>query len=261
MSQPSRPHSDEGGTVDSFIESEVSHDVNKRTTLEPSVGSVDGTKKKRRRPALSCEQCRKRKVRCDRKEPCSPCTKSKMASVCSYAPTHIPPSWRRKQQMALKEGTATAEGTERSGAPVTILPVPNRSPPITTESSRPVDRKETFITMFGNDAEQTPSDPVSESADPKPAPKNGKSWHASPKAEKVDWLMAKVHYLEEKLSEVVTISYDSPDREHESPADTGSSTSIQGTAAKTRYFGRSHWMNGAAMVSPLSPFNIFSFVS
>ncbi|RDW56401.1 hypothetical protein BP5796_13223 [Coleophoma crateriformis] len=29
--------------------------------------------RKRRRPPLSCEQCRKRKVKCDRKEPCTPC--------------------------------------------------------------------------------------------------------------------------------------------------------------------------------------------
>ncbi|KAJ5175082.1 uncharacterized protein N7482_000959 [Penicillium canariense] len=40
--------------------------------------------RKRRRPALSCEKCRQRKVRCDRKMPCEPCTKSHGSLSCSY---------------------------------------------------------------------------------------------------------------------------------------------------------------------------------
>lgn len=41
--------------------------------------------KKRRRPALSCEQCRRRKVRCDRGTPCATCVQTG-APTCSYAP-------------------------------------------------------------------------------------------------------------------------------------------------------------------------------
>lgn len=40
--------------------------------------------RKRRRPALSCEQCRRRKVRCDREMPCGPCTKSQPSLDCEY---------------------------------------------------------------------------------------------------------------------------------------------------------------------------------
>lgn len=40
--------------------------------------------RKRRRPALSCEQCRRRKVRCDREMPCGPCTKSHDPLDCEY---------------------------------------------------------------------------------------------------------------------------------------------------------------------------------
>ncbi|KAJ5225510.1 hypothetical protein N7468_006735 [Penicillium chermesinum] len=40
--------------------------------------------RKRRRPALSCEQCRRRKVRCDREMPCGPCTKSQPPLDCEY---------------------------------------------------------------------------------------------------------------------------------------------------------------------------------
>ncbi|KAJ5681981.1 uncharacterized protein N7477_001921 [Penicillium maclennaniae] len=40
--------------------------------------------RKRRRPALSCEQCRRRKVRCDREMPCGPCMKSQPSLECEY---------------------------------------------------------------------------------------------------------------------------------------------------------------------------------
>ncbi|KAJ5294258.1 hypothetical protein N7508_009079 [Penicillium antarcticum] len=40
--------------------------------------------RKRRRPALSCEQCRRRKVRCDREMPCGPCTKSHPPLACQF---------------------------------------------------------------------------------------------------------------------------------------------------------------------------------
>ncbi|KAF2264936.1 hypothetical protein CC78DRAFT_567934 [Lojkania enalia] len=42
---------------------------------------------KRRRPALACVECRRRKVKCDRKKPCSPCTRIK-SLTCTYRPNH-----------------------------------------------------------------------------------------------------------------------------------------------------------------------------
>ena len=42
--------------------------------------------RKRRRPAFSCEQCRQRKVRCDRGFPCRPCLKARHVLPCSYSP-------------------------------------------------------------------------------------------------------------------------------------------------------------------------------
>lgn len=40
--------------------------------------------RKRRRPALSCQQCRARKVKCDKEMPCGPCTKTYSSLKCSY---------------------------------------------------------------------------------------------------------------------------------------------------------------------------------
>jgi hypothetical protein len=47
--------------------------------------------RRRRRPALSCIECRSRKVRCDRSHPCRPCTVHRVA--CNYrdlAPNIVP---------------------------------------------------------------------------------------------------------------------------------------------------------------------------
>lgn len=45
----------------------------------------EGPPKRRRRPALSCIECRMRKVKCDRKEPCGACIKTK-SEKCTYRP-------------------------------------------------------------------------------------------------------------------------------------------------------------------------------
>lgn len=55
-----------------------------RSSPEPSMLPS----RKRRRPALSCERCRRRKVKCDREEPCGPCSKSDNAILCHYEPLH-----------------------------------------------------------------------------------------------------------------------------------------------------------------------------
>ena len=45
--------------------------------------------RKRRRPALSCQECRRRKAKCDGKEPCSHCVLAK--KPCDYRPQSIEP--------------------------------------------------------------------------------------------------------------------------------------------------------------------------
>ncbi|KAB8231585.1 transcription factor domain-containing protein [Aspergillus alliaceus] len=40
--------------------------------------------RKRRRPAYSCTECRRRKVRCDRNQPCNQCTGHDVAFACTY---------------------------------------------------------------------------------------------------------------------------------------------------------------------------------
>ncbi|XRM45559.1 hypothetical protein ABZX51_008646 [Aspergillus tubingensis] len=53
---------------------------------------TDTEPRKRRRPAKSCEQCRQRKVRCDRNVPCGPCTRARSSLGCSYRRVSRSPS-------------------------------------------------------------------------------------------------------------------------------------------------------------------------
>ncbi|KAL3470327.1 hypothetical protein BJX99DRAFT_264319 [Aspergillus californicus] len=45
---------------------------------------TDQPRRKRRRPAISCEPCRQRKVRCDLSQPCGPCARAKSSLNCLY---------------------------------------------------------------------------------------------------------------------------------------------------------------------------------
>ncbi|KAK1531903.1 fungal specific transcription factor [Colletotrichum paranaense] len=87
--------------------------------------------KKRRRPALACEQCRRRKVRCDRNLPCSTCIRSKHA-VCTYT-SQAKPTTRNSP----KHGAEVNEGSLHTALrlPDLVLPAPSSlraRPPVTS---------------------------------------------------------------------------------------------------------------------------------
>lgn len=48
-------------------------------------------KRRRRRPALSCEQCRRRKMKCDRSDPCAQCVQARNRQ-CTYSSQPLTPS-------------------------------------------------------------------------------------------------------------------------------------------------------------------------
>lgn len=64
------------------------HPVTPRVTspkrFQMETGLPRSTDRKRRRPALVCEQCRIRKTRCDRNTPCDKCTRGKRTALCVY---------------------------------------------------------------------------------------------------------------------------------------------------------------------------------
>jgi Fungal Zn(2)-Cys(6) binuclear cluster domain len=82
--------------------------------------------RKRRRPALSCVQCRQRKVRCDRGFPCGPCVRSRtsLELACFYEDS------KRHSQ------SASTENVSHSLRPEHLVP-----------------RQETSISLPSNDGE------------------------------------------------------------------------------------------------------------
>ncbi|KAL3960558.1 hypothetical protein ACCO45_005675 [Purpureocillium lilacinum] len=170
--------------------------------------------KKRRRPALACEQCRRRKIKCDRNSPCGHCTKARIAS-CTYAPTHVPASKSKsKRPLAIKAG-GPARDPASSAAPTPLPLRPHAQPqsqhrlvvPAAEGSTGPnakvhADARdilpETSTTRLGGLAVVLPS----KSASSVPSSKAGSASDTS----NVDWLVARVHELEEKLASVVHIT-------------------------------------------------------
>ncbi|KAL5045462.1 hypothetical protein BDW71DRAFT_198208 [Aspergillus fruticulosus] len=74
------------------------------------MATEDGSRK-RRRPAQSCDQCRHRKVRCDRNIPCGPCTRARSVLHCSYRDKSPSPSSAGVEHITIP-GTAQRLVTE-----------------------------------------------------------------------------------------------------------------------------------------------------
>ncbi|KAF2476884.1 uncharacterized protein BDR25DRAFT_370687 [Lindgomyces ingoldianus] len=83
------------------------------------LADTDGTGPvKRRRPALSCVECRRRKVRCDREKPCGPCTRAK-SPTCTYRPN--PHTIDRRPRAAAPTSAHTnQDSSNRSSLPSSI---------------------------------------------------------------------------------------------------------------------------------------------
>ncbi|KAF4966668.1 hypothetical protein FSARC_5657 [Fusarium sarcochroum] len=195
-----------------------------------TVPSAAKTEKKRRRPALSCEQCRRRKIRCDRSLPCVNCVKSKI-SPCTYAPTHVPAS-------RVKKGSS--HGSYAAGADSTSN-VPARSAPAldSTQRQSPLDNH-----SARRHSSSIPSSTVGSNSG----------------ASTIDALAARVKELEQKLAESCHITQPGEDKLYQPADQEEESAPMKGTISKTRFYGQSHWMNGADMVRylphPLSSSNM-----
>ncbi|CAG9987530.1 unnamed protein product [Clonostachys byssicola] len=83
------------------------------TQSQPSPSST-ATGIKRRRPALACEQCRARKIRCDRTHPCAACQRSRNQH-CTYAPDPQPRKKVTLLSPSIRSGTVSPLQAAGSG--------------------------------------------------------------------------------------------------------------------------------------------------
>ncbi|KLJ12492.1 hypothetical protein EMPG_12485 [Blastomyces silverae] len=190
------------------------------------------TERKRRRPAVSCVLCRRRKIRCNRQTPCSNCVRSKNSS-CIY-------------------GNDLADTPRRNLAPALKAQQPNHSAPAIECSG------------FGSGS-MSPGRPVPSIVNSSTTP----STTPSRLSQEVDYLKNRVRQLEERLSQVTEKAARSPGSTststiniettssslagtfsvHNESRPSGETPAInRGVLHKTRLFGQSHWGNGAVQI-------------
>ncbi|KAL2860973.1 Zn(II)2Cys6 transcription factor [Aspergillus lucknowensis] len=91
----------------------------------------DGSgRRKRRRPAKSCEPCRQRKVRCDLNQPCGPCSRAKASLTCAYRDEGVSGKTAKvpRGPDALPQAVAQAIGRSTMPTPTSLgvgVPSPN----------------------------------------------------------------------------------------------------------------------------------------
>lgn len=211
--------------------------------------------KKRRRPPLSCEQCRRRKVRCDRTQPCNKCVESNAPS-CTYAPVHIP-AWRAKKlDIATKASNGGVTNASGSGDPAAADGGSARSQKLLRNLKAAEPRPGTFDSSISHSDLPPRTSIDSTSASSKLVSSNPGSLSSS-SSPNVDWLVARVQQLEEKLAKALRIN-DAPDGQKRLQSTPETAEPAEGFVSKSRYFGHSHWLYGVNIVNPVSNFFVFT---
>jgi hypothetical protein len=86
--------------------------------------SEERTIRKRRRPALSCAECRRRKVKCDRNNPCGPCTSYK-SPTCTFISTHASKSGSSMPITTNQVSSISASNTSSPPSHRNLSQIPN----------------------------------------------------------------------------------------------------------------------------------------
>lgn len=91
--------------------------------MNPSVKTI----RKRRRPAHSCLECRRRKVRCDRNKPCAQCSAHQVASCVYTQGNNVSPILGHSSTM--QRGQSQIDGQRTADTPNSGDSVPHDSTP------------------------------------------------------------------------------------------------------------------------------------
>ncbi|KAF2477302.1 uncharacterized protein BDR25DRAFT_251952 [Lindgomyces ingoldianus] len=197
--------------------------------------------RRRRRPAVSCSLCRRRKIRCNRESPCSNCIRSRNEACIYETHTSLSPQKSIGHEQNTELGLASDPRECREShysAPIDGTSKTSTASTIPSYSSSPL------VTSLAN-ASSLPS-------------------QAS--AQDVESLKSRIRQLEMQLSRVTPKSTRSPAPASIATIET-TSTEIGGTfhihhesrlfgechtvtrcvTHKTRLFGQSHWVNGVAL--------------
>jgi hypothetical protein len=188
----------------------------------------EGPAKRRRRPALSCVECRSRKVRCDRGKPCGACTRIR-SQTCTFRP----------QRAGVRESSPGATSASAIGSNGPDHRISARASPQAPASSNQFDlivNRYVAPGIFGEHGRSQLH----------PLPTNRPSFSLNSCSNSGDSvlvgnLLERIRSLESKgaLIESRPTSTVLPVRQASGP----------GQFIKSRFYGQSHWMNAIEPVS------------
>lgn len=240
-----------GGTAISSCQAKMSSADEMNDLISGPVKATPDPPRKRRRPALSCAECRRRKIKCDRNVPCSPCKLSK-STTCTYSPEGI---------SSLKNHAAKRSEVSRD------------TPQPTSLVSGPYGNKILLDTL--NSGVVGPMPEFDKCSDAGPVSGwSGSGVQGSGDQHAVQVLMDRVGKLEAMLGQARIGEGQPRMAERDFMKDKGKAkerpmllekengTSNEhvmatkagdprGNLSKTRFFGHSHWMHAFAQVSPI----------
>jgi hypothetical protein len=170
----------------------------------------------RRRPVFSCEECRRRKIKCDRTYPSKHCQQSN--AVCNYSEGATP----LNRQIT---PAASLDRTVEPPTPIAVIPTASLSLGNLSISSirdecpqQPPQKSWKLPTAYEENTEDSP---------------------------KVRALLEKVQRLEQLLSEYMP---DGVLGNLNPPISIEPRAQLRGTLSKTRFYGQSHWMSLIGLV-------------
>jgi hypothetical protein len=211
--------------------------------------------RKRRRPALSCVECRRRKIKCDRRMPCSHCMQLR-STLCAYPETHSnvinrrnvpkpilnPLSVNRPLRSPGGNGptTLTSEGQSSDRSPLPNLPSLPILPKLS--DSEIVSWDPTPVTSI-SPSEKNVQNFVSNSRDPEELASSSGSFNKH-----TDDVMSVLGTEFSSFGDVMLqVGSHHPTRTF-APSHITGIEDQKCDPNKTQFFGRSHWMNTFNMV-------------
>ncbi|KAJ0418300.1 hypothetical protein BJY00DRAFT_287844, partial [Aspergillus carlsbadensis] len=177
--------------------------------------------RKKRRPALACQECRRRKIRCDRRTPCGQCCKANLPS-CSYVcdsrrtPTTAPFEPHDTHFSVLQQGAGFPLPNDIS---TVSLGIDNpRTPSVASVHSPSAHNMDSLMSSSGDAQLMLPSHFI--------------GWNETADVGASDMVLdlALNHQMDRLLSP---------------PFPGDGKSRIQGLVSKARYLGQSHWKNFA----------------
>ena len=194
--------------------------------------------RRRRRPALACERCRQRKIKCDRNSPCTQCIRARY-EPCTYVPDDHPARNRGNEMEHSQAGTTSAPLTSttatrtlaRTLSMTTVDDPGDIRPSNVRNSTRHIARNST--TLIEGLGRPSSSDSTASPVIP-PSPYS------------VQALGNRVQELERKLLQAVNTR--SAELPIGSSCPDDAALPVKGIYSKTRLFGQGHWRSSIQQV-------------